>query len=222
MSLLPGDASFHEKVEACFVAFRQRGVALSATDLELLDGWAQTGAPFEIIARGIRLAAEQALFHAVPGEFPMHSLKQCKRAVSAQVNAYLKRSPAGLPPAPSNQQELDPSPSKKAPVPFYLHLFESLCRDLEKHSARAPEIFGLARTRLQIPRSLEQAIAQEELTLLRMLRALPFPERLEALQGSARAVREMALSSSEARRRAKRFHRLAFVKLRFQFRMGTA
>ncbi len=222
MSLLPGDASFHEKVEACFVAFRQRGVALSATDLELLDGWAQTGAPFEVIARGIRLAAEQALFHAIPGEFPMHSLKQCKRAVSAQVNAYLKRSTASATAHPRKQQVSDTKSPKPASAPFYLHLFEALRRDLKKQSAAAPEIFELARARLIIPQSLEQAIAQEELTLLCMLRALPFSERFDALQRTARAVQDMALTSSEARRRAKRFHRLAFVKQRFQFRIGAA
>ena len=51
MSLLPHDASFHERVADLFTAFRGRGVSLSALDVELVDVWAKSGAPFEVVAR---------------------------------------------------------------------------------------------------------------------------------------------------------------------------
>ena len=41
MSLLPDSATFHERVQDCFVAYRGHGVSLSAVDLEILDAWAE-------------------------------------------------------------------------------------------------------------------------------------------------------------------------------------
>ncbi|MBL9038439.1 MAG: hypothetical protein JNG84_07995, partial [Archangium sp.] len=64
MSLLPDSASFHERVQDCFVAYRGRGVSLSPADYDLVEAWAATEVPFEVVARGIRKAAEAALWDA--------------------------------------------------------------------------------------------------------------------------------------------------------------
>src|SRR4051812_25143252 len=88
MSLLPHDASFHERVADLFAAFRGRGVALSALDVEIVDSWAKTGAPFEIVARGIRKAAEDALFDAPDNARGLHSLNACIRAVEIELKKF--------------------------------------------------------------------------------------------------------------------------------------
>ncbi len=59
MSLLPDGASLEEWVQDCFLAYRGSGVTLSALDAEILSRWAHSGAPFEVIARGIRRAARR-------------------------------------------------------------------------------------------------------------------------------------------------------------------
>ena len=77
MSLLPEAASFHELVQDCFLAFRGAGLMLSPLDAELIDAWAADGVPVEVVARGIRRAAEAALFDARAGTPALRSLRSC-------------------------------------------------------------------------------------------------------------------------------------------------
>src|SRR5712672_42892 len=104
MSLLPHDASFHERVADLFAAFRGRGVALSALDVELVDAWAKTGAPFEVVARGIRKAAEGVLFDGAEDDRGLRSLAACRRKVEAELKKYVAstvgRAQAELPKKP--------------------------------------------------------------------------------------------------------------------------
>src|SRR5438132_6675269 len=90
MSLLPHDASFHEQVQDLFAAFRGRGVSLSPLDVELLDQWASTGAPFEVVARGIRKAAEGVLFDAPEDGRGLRSLVACKRKVEVELKKFTR------------------------------------------------------------------------------------------------------------------------------------
>ncbi len=213
MSLLPDSASFHEQVETCFVAFRQKGVALSASDLELVDDWASTGAPFEVVARGIRMSAEQAIFHAIPGEFPLRSLRQCRRAVNAQVNRFLKLTVAG------GEALNRASQTAVDPVPFHAQLYRSFKRDVKAHAKKNPDSFAKAVSWLTEPHSLDEALTLEERLLFRLLRALPFESRLKVLRHAKHSVDGMALTSAKARQQALRFHRLALAKQHFQFRL---
>src|SRR5687767_15648428 len=88
MSLLPHDASFHERVQDLFAAFRGRGVSLSALDVELVEEWAKSGAPFEVVARGIRRAAEGVLFDAAEDDRGLRSLVACRREVKRELDKF--------------------------------------------------------------------------------------------------------------------------------------
>jgi hypothetical protein len=223
MSLLPHQATFHERVEMCFVTFRQKGLALSASDVELVDHWAESGAPFEVVARGIRQAAESALFHAVPGEFPLRSLKQCRRSVNAQVNAYLKRhpSPAKAPAETVERTSEDGKPHDivKSPLAFHQQLHRSLLRELKSRADTEP--FTSALGWLREPESIDEALAQEDRVTLRMMRTLEFSVRLRALKQARHQVEAMALTSASAKRSCLRFHRLAWSKVHFAFRLNV-
>jgi hypothetical protein len=99
MSLLPDSATFHERVQALFVTYRGRGVSLSPEDMELVDRWADAEVPFEVVARGIRLAAEKALWDAPEGTGQLRFLRACRRTVDAELAKYQKRA-AGKTEAP--------------------------------------------------------------------------------------------------------------------------
>src|ERR1700687_4316484 len=88
MSLLPDGASLEEWVQDCFLAYRGCGVTLSALDAEILSRWAHSGAPFEVIARGIRRAAEKGAGHPPPGEPVLRSLRACRRDVETEIRRH--------------------------------------------------------------------------------------------------------------------------------------
>src|SRR4051812_23614348 len=92
MSYLPEGASFEELVQDYFVAFRGSGLMLSPLDGELASAWARAGVPFEVVARGIRRAAEVALRDVRPGEPGLRTLRACRRAVEAEIKKFLDRS----------------------------------------------------------------------------------------------------------------------------------
>ena len=52
MSLLPAEASFEERLQDVFTAYRGRGVALSPLDSELASQWARDGIRVNAIAPG--------------------------------------------------------------------------------------------------------------------------------------------------------------------------
>src|SRR5215471_6502125 len=93
MSLLPVGASLEELVQDCFLAYRGSGVALSALDEELLSRWARTGAPLEVIALGIRRAAEKGAWHAKPGEPALRSLRACRRQMQSEMQRLASERP---------------------------------------------------------------------------------------------------------------------------------
>src|SRR5688500_16133269 len=91
MSLLPENATFEEKVQDCFTAYRGRGVELSPLDAEVLEGWAATGAPFEVVARGLRRAAERAAWDALESDGALSSLRGCRREVESEIKKWVGR-----------------------------------------------------------------------------------------------------------------------------------
>ena len=65
---------------------------LSALDVELVTSWAERQIPYEVVARGIRRAAEGALFDAKPGEPCLRSLRSCKRSVESEIKKWAETS----------------------------------------------------------------------------------------------------------------------------------
>src|SRR5688500_9914740 len=95
MGLLPQTASFEELVTDYFALVRGSGLMLSPLDRELLSAWSAVGVPFEVVARGIRMAAERAAFDAragTCGQAALRSLRACKREVEREIRKHLDRS----------------------------------------------------------------------------------------------------------------------------------
>lgn len=104
MSLLPERASYFEEVQACFLAFRGDGLALSARDVGLVFEWHARQIPSEVICRGIRIAAERAIQDARVTSRP-RSLRACRREIEREIARYLTLS-AGKPPLASAGHDL--------------------------------------------------------------------------------------------------------------------
>ncbi len=197
MSLLPDAATFHERVQDCFVAYRGRGVSLSATDFDLVDAWAATGVPFEVVARGIRRAAEDALWDAPNGEPSLRFLSWCKRAVNAEIDKYLKRVVGQ---------------TEAAPVePFHLARHKKLVSAMKKLGKERPELVRWL-PGLSAPNDFAEADRNEEWALAKVLRALPYPARSQLLREAHRLVQNTSSLSATARRESLRFHRAALVR----------
>lgn len=91
MSLLPERASYFEEVQACFLAFRGDGLALSAQDVGLVFEWHARQIPSDVICRGIRRAAERAVFDARVTSRP-RSLRACRREIDREIARHLAAS----------------------------------------------------------------------------------------------------------------------------------
>ena len=195
MSLLPEGASLEEMVQECFFAYRGSGLSLSALDAELLSHWAHSGAPFSAIALGIRRAAESAAWHARPGEPPLRSLRACRRQVEAEISRHLWRS-AG---ATGKRRRFRASDAK-------------LNKEVGRLALHRPELKGAlesVRSALEERRrGLTEAPHTLELIEARLLRALPFPERLGLLKEARSHTFGLGgQASARARLLARRFQR---------------
>lgn len=196
MSLLPDSATFHERVQDCFVAYRGHGVSLSAVDLELLDGWAELEVPFEVIARGLRKAAEAALWDAAEGEGRLRSLKACRRDVDAEISKYVARAAGKT--APAVEQE-----------PFHVTRHKKLVAAIKK--ATKPNVPAWL-ARLPVPDDFSGGDRQEQLALNLLLRALPFSKRRSLLHEARQVVEKAQAMSAATKRESLRFHRAALVR----------
>lgn len=197
MSLLPDDATFHEKVQDLFATFRGRGVALSSDDVELVQQWAQAEVPFEVVARGIRAAAERALFDAPGGDGNLRFLRACRRTVDAELAKYLKRA-AGK------------TATGDAEEALHLTRHKRLTALVKKLGLARP---ALRRLTLKAPHDFAAADRNEHLVLAALVRTLPFPERLALLREARGLVGELRASAA-TRRDSLRFHRGALVRRR--------
>lgn len=110
MSLLPARASYFEEVEACFLAFRGDGVALSAQDVGLIFEWHARQIPSEVICHGIRSAAERAIQDARVTARP-RSLRACRREIEREIARYLALSAGRPSPAIPAQERQDTAPA---------------------------------------------------------------------------------------------------------------
>ena len=197
MSLLPDTATFHERVQDSFVAYRGHGVSLSAVDLEILDGWAATEVPFEVIARGLRKAAERALWDAAEGEGQLRSLKACRRDVDAEIAKYVQRT-AG------RTQE-----AAAVAEPFHVTRHKKLIASIKK--ATKPNVPAWVAT-LPVPEDFAGGDRQEALVLNLLWRALPFGKRTSLLREARMLVEKASAMSAATKRESLRFHRAALVR----------
>jgi len=198
MSYLPAGASFEELVQDYFVAFRGSGLMLSPLDGELASQWAREGVPFEVVARGIRSAAERALRDARPGEPALRTLRACRRAVEAEIKKFQDRS-AGAGDEAAAQERLQEDREKKRR------------QALRKYGKEHPEWAALferatARAERQPPQAREEAV------LLHALRLLPYPERVGLYREARRLCASQEALSARARRLSRRFHMSAVVR----------
>jgi hypothetical protein len=90
MSLLPPTSSFAERVEALFAVVRGRGLALGALDRVVLAGWAESGAPLRVVARGMLRAAERVRWMGSGGGVP-RTLGACRPEVEEEIAAWRQR-----------------------------------------------------------------------------------------------------------------------------------
>jgi hypothetical protein len=199
MSVLPHSATFHERVQDCFVMYRRSGVSLSPADLELLDAWAARNVPFEVVARGIRKAADAALWDAAEGQGHLRSLKAAKKHVDAEV-AKFERHAAGR----TTVEELPDSGE-----PFHVVRHRKLVSSLRKLTGETPPRWL---QHLTIPNSFEAADRQETVVLFLFFRRLPWPHRSALLRQARTLMENTPAASSSGRRESLRFHRAALVR----------
>ncbi|MCE9668252.1 hypothetical protein LY474_10540 [Myxococcus stipitatus] len=213
MSLLPESASFEELVQDYFLAVRGAGLMLSALDTQLLTEWAREGVPFEVVARGISRSAEKALWDARPGEPVLRSLRACRRQVDAEIKKYRSLTAgAGAEPEPASRR-------RKA-LTWEQTRHARLCDALEDLAGRevalAARVTWLRGTVLaRVPDEPAQLDAQEALSFLALLRALPFSERRQVWRDARAVGVEQQVMSTHARRLSRRFRVVAAVRRRF-------
>ncbi|MCY1079892.1 hypothetical protein [Archangium lansingense] len=210
MSLLPESASFEELVQDYFLAIRGSGLMLSALDAELLTSWAEQGVPFEVVARGIARSAEKALWDARPGEPVLRSLRACRKQVEAEIKKHRERT-AGA----GNESARRTTRTRSWEELRHAQLQASLERLAEREPALAPRVHRLLEAVLhEVPTEFARMEALETLVGLMLLRALPFPERLELWRSAWGGDSDQQYMSFRARRLARRFRLLAVVRRR--------
>lgn len=139
--------------------------------MELVDAWLTLEVPYEVIARGIRRAAESRLFDAPQTASQVPSLSACRREVDRELAKYLKRSTGG-----------GATVQATTPEPFHVTRHRKLVALLRKVGRQAPALApGLSRwlPLLPVPDSLEAATRQETLAVALLTRGLPAATRIE-------------------------------------------
>ncbi|HZH15512.1 MAG TPA: hypothetical protein VE057_14270 [Archangium sp.] len=210
MSLLPESASFEELVQDYFLAMRGSGLMLSALDVELLTSWAEQGVPFEVVARGIARSAEKALWDARPGEPVLRSLRACRKQVEAEFKKHRERT-AGA----GSENTRRTARTRSWEELRHGQLQASLERLAEREPALAPRVHRVLEAVLhEVPTEFARMETLETLVGLMLLRALPFPERLQLWRTARGEDTDQQYMSFRARRLARRFRLLAVVRRR--------
>lgn len=211
MGLLPHTASFEEQVADFFVLVRGSGLMLSALDRELLTGWAKVGVPFEVVARGIRQAAEKAAYDARPGMAALRSLRACKREVDSEIRKHLDRSAGQTRKVPSSQTDSAPEAPRKTVAQEREARLRKVLREV---AGRRPELEpGCGRLALRLSGLLEASPSGvDDRVIAALARAAPFQERRRWLREARGAAGSQAGASWRARKLALRVHRAAVIR----------
>ncbi len=217
MSLLPESASFEERVMECFLAHRGAGLMISPLDVQVVMAWSERGVPFEVVARGIRKAAERAVWDVRPGEPALRSLRACKREVEAEIKKWRARSAGRGGEASSGEG----APDAQAQAPARASLEEERWKKTKATVARLsrerPEVATACAALLMGPLSapapsLEVSDRVEALVYARLVRALPWPHRRALYVEAAALCGDLRLGSANARVLSRRFHRHALIR----------
>jgi len=213
MSLLPEDAHFEELVQDCFLAFHGAGVMLSPLDAELLSEWAGQRVPFEVVARGIRKAAERALWDARPNEPALRTLRACRREVGAEIRKYLDRAIGGT---AADGDRVTPLP-EALELTRHKKLRAALKKFAKARPAQEQAVSRLLKGALASPPAdLAQVAWREDWVIAALARALPWTER-RAVAGAVRGrMRDNTSQSPRSRRFARRLYRAAEVRERLE------
>ena len=211
MSLLPESASFEERVQECFLTHRGAGLMLSPLDVQLIGDWAEAGVPFEVVARGIRKAAEKALWDARPGEPALHTLRACRRSVEAEIRKYRARA------AGAGVAAEDVEGAGAAMRGFALERHKRLRAAVAKLGREEPRLSAVAERLLSgllaaPSEDLRELDRREELVTALVVRALPFAERLRIYREAAEHAGDPKLTTAAARKLSRRFHRHALTR----------
>ncbi|MFL5319862.1 MAG: hypothetical protein ACJ790_09405 [Myxococcaceae bacterium] len=181
---------------------------LSPLDAELVTNWAERAVPVDVIARGIRRAAEKALFDARPGEPALRSLRSCKKDVESEIKKHVRLS-AGRTVTLNEVEGSTESPdeARGKSLGQYAKQLRKLAKD---HPPLAQVLTRLAEEALSD--SAPPAELREKRIVTQLLRALPFSDRVKLLK-DARALYEGSLPhSAPARKLSRRFHRGAVLR----------
>ncbi len=220
MSLLPQDASFEELVQDCFLAFRGSGLMLSPLDVQLVVAWRDAGVPFEVVARGIRKAAEKAVWDARPGEPALRSLRACRRQVEAEIEKHKARAVGGRDGegdgAPVDPEQPHPPPRRSLVEERHARLKSAVKKMAKEHAAFAATVERLLGGLLaEPPVDLSAAGAVEERVMAALLRGLPYESRLRILRDAKAQVGDASPLSGRARKLSRRFHNSAALRKAF-------
>lgn len=180
---------------------------LSPLDAQLVLSWAELGVPFEVVARGIRRAAERALWDA-PAQGPsLRSLRACKRQVDAEIKKYAARA-------------VGEGTQGEAGEDLVLERHKRMCAAIRKAAREHSALMGPSERLLETllsdpPEGLVGANRREEAALLLLLRGLPFELRLGLLREARQRRGDQAGMSARARKLSARFHTLAVMRKAF-------
>lgn len=181
---------------------------LSPLDRELLTEWAQVGAPFEVVARGIRKAAEKVAYDARPGS-SLRSLRACKREVDSEIKKFLARS-AGA----SAQASTVGSGSAGAGLGGTSLEAERAARVgkvLRSLSSARPELSSACAVITARLASAASSRHLDDLVLLRLAKGLSLSERRKLSDEARRAAAQGGISL-RARKLSFRVHRAAAIR----------
>lgn len=235
MSLLPDSASFEELVQECFLAHRGAGLMLSPLDVALVMDWADAQVPLEVISRGIRRAAEKALWDARPGEPVLRTLRACRRDVEAEIKKWRSRAAGAASgrasvlgsdaagaaePTASLSVSVGESPRSDEGQPhrsFEAERHAKLCAALAKLGRTRPDQGAissrlLALVRSRVPADIREADRQEEWVLAALLRAQPYSTRAAIYRDATAHAAGGGQSSARAKVLSRRFHRQALLR----------
>lgn len=215
--------------------FRGSGVSLSPLDHALLREWADLDVPFEVVARGLHKAAEQALWDARPGDEVLRSLRSCRKAVTGEIRRYRDRAVGRASPSRNRALQDATGPETRSPS---LSRPDSPSATATSHDASASAETGYEDERRRrcvqtlrkfaVDHPLLQHLAEPLCAWLSslprddaafdvkletaLLRGLPYVQRRDILVEANAWVSQGFHTSHHARLRSWRFHRAAVLR----------
>ncbi|MCL2178760.1 MAG: hypothetical protein FWC28_03785 [Proteobacteria bacterium] len=210
MSQLPESASFHERVQALFCFLRGHGAALSPLDAELLELWASTQVPFEVVARGMRHCFESRLSGLKKDQtLSLPSLRTCRRHVESEIARYSRIHMQPATPTPENTETY--AQIRHQRLKKQLKGFAKKYPWAQKTTAKFLEHLGK-------PADIHQAMYQEILAIFVLAQALPPEEKKKLLEETRQLAKTREALSLEAAKEQWRFFLAYAFKQRFEIR----